>query len=79
VETRELTELDVARLQVGDIVSVTFDALPQVALPGTVTQIALTPGLDRGDVVYQATIDLEETEGLSLRWGMTARVTLGEP
>jgi HlyD family secretion protein len=79
METRELTELDVARLQVGDIVSVTFDALPQVALPGTVTQIALTPGLDRGDVVYQATIDLEETEGLSLRWGMTARVTLGEP
>jgi HlyD family secretion protein len=79
VETRELTELDVARLQIGDVVSVSFDALPQVALPGTVTQIALTPGIDRGDVVYQATIDLEETEGLSLRWGMTARLTLGEP
>jgi multidrug resistance efflux pump len=75
VETQDLTELDVAQVEEGHEVNVTFAALPQAAVRGTVTQIALTPGMDRGDVVYEATIALdEEAQALPLRWGMTAQV-----
>ena len=77
VKTRDLTELDVARIAEGDAVTITFDALPQARLQGTITHIALTAGMDRGDVVYETTIALPEDVELPLRWGMTAVVDLG--
>ena len=76
VKTRNLTELDVARIGEGDTVAVAFEALPEARLEGTITTIALSAGMDRGDVVYETTIALPEDVELPLRWGMTAIVDL---
>lgn len=76
VKTRNLTELDVARIAEGDTVLVSFDALPETQIEGTITAIALNAGTDRGDVVYETTILLPQDVDLPLRWGMTAVVDL---
>lgn len=74
VKTRNLTELDVARLAQGDEVVVTFDAFPGEKVRGKVTEIALRANMDRGDVVYETLITLPEDVVLPLRWGMTVGV-----
>jgi multidrug resistance efflux pump len=76
VETIDLTELNVALVAVGALVTVRVDALPDVELTGVVTAVALVPDMARGDVVYPVTIDLAQTAGLPLRWGMTAFVDI---
>ena len=75
VETTDLGEVDVARVQVGQPAQVTFDALPGATFPGLVTTIApmSTPG--QGGVNYTATIDMDEIDP-ALRWGMTAFVDI---
>ncbi|ACL25596.1 HlyD family efflux transporter periplasmic adaptor subunit [Chloroflexus aggregans] len=74
IETIDLNEIDAARIAPGAAVTVTFDALPGVALPGRV--IAIEPyGTDRlGEVVYTATIELTQTDQ-RLHWNMTAVIT----
>lgn len=73
VETRDLTELQVVRVAVGQRVTVIPDALPEVALSGTVTAISDAFGQRLGDVVYTVKIALEEGDP-RLRWGMTTQV-----
>jgi HlyD family secretion protein len=75
-KTKDLTELDVVKVQEGQIAVVTVDALPDRAFTGVVREIALQPGDYRGDVVYTVTIDLTDTDGSPLRWGMTALVEI---
>src|SRR5574341_1381677 len=70
VETTDLNEADVTRIAVGDTATVTFDALPGVAIAGRVVSIApmAEPGIG---VNYTLVVELDELpEGL--RWGMTA-------
>jgi multidrug resistance efflux pump len=70
IETTDLNEKDVAGLQIGDQVLVTFDALPGVRAEGTIAKIAPKSSKTTG-VNYAVTIDLAQIpEGL--RWGMTA-------
>ena len=71
VETTDLNEIDVAKIAVGELVSVTFDALPDT-VEGTV--IRISPKAAQGSGVnYTVVIDLAKLpEGL--RWGMTAFV-----
>ncbi len=73
VETTDLSETDIARVQVGQPVKVTFDALPGQTLTGKVARIApmSTPG--QSAVNYTVTIELDQTDP-GLRWGMTAFV-----
>ena len=73
--TKDLTELDVVRVKVGQDVVVTVDAMPDEEFAGTVSEIALSPGDYRGDVVYAVTIDLADVDSL-LYWGMTALVEI---
>lgn len=72
VETTDLNEVDVAKINLGDTVRITFDALPDVTIMGTVGQIApkASPG---SGVNYTVVIDLNEKPEL-MRWGMTAYV-----
>jgi RND family efflux transporter MFP subunit len=70
VQTTDLGEVDVARVQVNDPASVVFDALPGVTMPGKVTRIALSSNTGAG-TYYTVTIKLDEIPG-SLRWGMSA-------
>ncbi len=73
VETTDLNELDVAQIDIGSTVDVTFDALPD-AVSGTVTQIS--PKAEEGTGVnYTTIIDLEDIPD-DLRWGMTAFVDI---
>ncbi len=73
VETTDLSETDVARVRQGQLVKITFDALPGKTLSGKVTRIApmSTPG--QSGVNYAVTVELDQID-LALRWGMTAFV-----
>jgi HlyD family secretion protein len=81
VETTDLTEKDVVDVTSGDPVRIRVDALPDVALTGTVGNES-TDGIAevsqelRGDVVYKVTIQLDEEPDIPLRWGMTVFVTI---
>ena len=72
VETTDLNEIDVAQLKIGDTAIVTFDALPDVVIDGTVTRIAPKDSEGSG-VNYPVVIELAEIPN-GLRWGMTAFV-----
>lgn len=74
VKTSDLLELDVVELAVGDPVEVAVDALPGEVLRGTVSRIANTSQITRGDVTYEVTITLDDAPDLPLRWGMTVFV-----
>ena len=74
VQTTDLTEIDVVELTEGDPVIVRLDALPNVELNGTVLSISQTFTQNQGDVVYEATIQLNDIHP-AMRWGMTASVT----
>ncbi|PIE80226.1 MAG: hypothetical protein CSA11_08825 [Chloroflexi bacterium] len=76
VKTTDLTELDVAYVEVGDSAEVSFDAIPGESVSGTVTDVALMAGISRGDVVYEVTIALDAAPDLPLRWGMTSVVDI---
>ncbi len=76
IETVDLTELDVALVADGALVTVRVDSLPDVALNGVVTAVSQVPTLSRGDVVYLVTISVAETADLPLRWGMTTFVDI---
>jgi multidrug efflux pump subunit AcrA (membrane-fusion protein) len=74
VQTTDLNEVDVARVQVGDPVKVTFDALPNTSVKGKVTNIALKNSPGSG-VYFNVTITLDEIPE-DLRWGMSAFVEI---
>lgn len=74
IETTDLNEIDVARVKVGDAVVVTFDALPDVVVNGTV--VLISPKASEGSGVnYTVVIEMTETPP-ALRWGMTAFVDI---
>ncbi len=74
VETTDLNEIDVARLDIGDAVTVTFDALPGVVVQGQVERIAPKAAQGSG-VNYTVIITLDEIPA-KLLWGMTAFVDI---
>jgi multidrug resistance efflux pump len=77
VETDDLTEIEVPDIYVGQPVTVTPDALPDLELKGTVESISDLYEEKRGDVTYTARILLDEDDE-RLRWGMTVVVTFEE-
>lgn len=75
IETTDLDEYDVARVQPDQRVELTFDALPGRVLSGHVVRIAsmATPG--QAATTYTVIIEFEEFDP-ALRWGMTAFVDI---
>lgn len=73
ITTTDLTEIDVVELKEGGPVLVTLDALPGVELKGTIDAISQTFAENQGDVVYEVTVLLTDTDP-AMRWGMTAEV-----
>jgi len=71
VETTDLSEVDVARVTVGQAVNVTFDGLPSKTLKGRVTRISPMSGGGQGGVNYAVVVELAQLD-TALRWGMTA-------
>ncbi|NPV76434.1 MAG: HlyD family efflux transporter periplasmic adaptor subunit [Anaerolineae bacterium] len=74
VETTDLSEIDVAQVEVGNPATITFDALPDILAEGVVTKIA--PKSSEGSGVnYTVTLEFDEIP-TGLRWGMTAFVDI---
>ena len=78
VETDNLTEIELPQIEVGQSVVVSFDALSDVELQGTVTAIRPLFEIRQGDVTYAVKIMLDNDDP-RLQWGMTAVVTFGDP
>ena len=76
LETDDLIELDMVRVQPGAPVAVTVDALPGVELSGTVVRVKPIGEDKIGDMTYTAYIALGE-QAAGLAWNMTATVYIG--
>jgi RND family efflux transporter MFP subunit len=74
VETKDLSERDVPRVQIGQSASVFIEALNQ-EFPGKVTDISHVSSTVGGDVVFKVTIDLDQ-QPQGLLWGMSADVNI---
>lgn len=77
VETTDLSERDVVRVEVGQPVSVFVKSLNE-ELPGRVARIAPQATVVGGDVVYTVVIELE-AQPAALRWGMSVDVEITPP
>lgn len=75
VETTDLDEIDVGRVQVDQTVDVTFDAVPDQVFSGRVTRISPMAESDGGGVNYTAVVEMETLDP-QIRWGMTAYVDI---
>jgi acetyl/propionyl-CoA carboxylase alpha subunit len=75
VETKDLAEIDVADVDLGDTVVVKLDAFPDEEFSGTVTKIDPVGKLYLGDMTYQITDTLDEVD-TRFMWNMTATVTV---
>jgi len=76
IETEDLTELDIVDIETGDLVALTFDAVPGLQLPGQVTRIRSFGENRLGDITFRVTVEPEEVDP-RLRWNMTASVRIG--
>lgn len=74
VETTDLSEIDAARVHPQDTATITFDALPDVTIKGTILRVANKSSESSG-VNYTAVIVLDSIPD-GLRWGMTAFVDI---
>ncbi len=75
IETKDLAEIDVANVSVGDPVAVKLDAFPEEEFAGRVTRIDPVGQLYLGDMTYKVTVRLEEPDPRFL-WNMTAVITV---
>jgi HlyD family secretion protein len=74
ITTTDLSERDIARVKLGQSVSVYIEAL-DVTVTGKVIQISPKSETVGGDVVYPVTIELDEQPD-GLLWGMSAEVEI---
>ncbi len=74
IETTDLTELDIVKIQKGMPASITFDAIPGFESPGKVSLIKLFGENRQGDIVYTVVVTPDQQDA-RLRWNMTAKVS----
>ena len=74
VETSDLTENEVVKLETGKAAQIVPDALPETTLSGKIEQISNNYNEKAGDINYTVRILLSDSDPL-LRWGMTVNVT----
>jgi len=74
IETKDLSELNIASVEIGQPAIIYVDALDE-EFTGEVTAISPISDTIGGDVVYTVTIELDEQPG-DLLWGMSADVEI---
>lgn len=74
IETADVTELEVVDIAVGQTVTFTADALPDVTMSGVVTAVSQSSFTQSGDVIYTVYIDVRDVDP-RVKWGMTVEVT----
>lgn len=77
IETKDLNELEVVHVSLGQQVTIVPDSLPEVEITGFVESISDNYIVRLGDITYTARIFLDEIDP-RLRWGMTVAVTFEE-
>lgn len=75
VRSDDLTELVIARVRRGDDVTLTFDGIPGLEIPGKVSFIRPYGEKKRGDITYTVIIAPERWDE-RLRWMMTAQIAI---
>ncbi len=75
VRSDDLTELVIAKVRVGDSVSLSFDGIPGLEIPGKVKSIRSYGEKKRGDITYTVTIAPERWDE-RLRWMMTSQIAI---
>lgn len=73
VETNDLTEDEVVQVEVGQAVTVTFDALPGENFDGEVESISQYAIEQYGDITYTVRVRFSGRDA-QFRWGLTAEV-----
>ena len=74
IRTEDLTEFDIVGIEPGDKAQLTFDAIPDLELDGTVDRIRTIGADRRGDIVYTVVVLPDEVDD-RLLWNMTAVTT----
>jgi multidrug efflux pump subunit AcrA (membrane-fusion protein) len=74
VETTDLNEIDAARVHVGDVAQVTFDAVPDFVGTGTIQRLLPMPSVS-GGTNYTTWVQVDSIPA-SVLWGMTAFVDI---
>jgi HlyD family secretion protein len=77
LETNDVTELNVNKIQPGDNVTVKIDSLPDLDILGKVVKIDPIGVENQGDITYTVTIALDSVDE-RVRWNMTG-VVIFEP
>ncbi len=77
VESNDLTELDISRIGEGQKVSITFDGIPGLEIPGTVKRVKPLGEDNQGDITYTVIIGLEKQDP-RIKWRMTASIKFDE-
>ncbi|HXF86451.1 MAG TPA: efflux RND transporter periplasmic adaptor subunit [Anaerolineales bacterium] len=78
IETTDITELEVVKIEVGQNVTFTADALPEVIMNGVVMDISQASFVHGGDVIYTVRIATDAVDP-RVKWGMTVEVTFEAP
>jgi multidrug resistance efflux pump len=74
IETTDVTELEVVKLSEGQNVKIVPDALPDLAINGTITEISQAYTQQGGDILYTVRIAVKDADP-RLKWGMTVEAT----
>jgi multidrug efflux pump subunit AcrA (membrane-fusion protein) len=74
VETSDLNEQEVVKISMGQGATISPDALPDLLLSSTVTEIADMFNLQAGDVLYKVRLRVDQPDP-AFRWGMTVEIT----
>ncbi len=73
--TVHVDELDIAHVKVGQLATITVDAIPDRTFAGVITYLADTPTSQGGVVTYEAKVELQEDDP-ALRPGMSVSVDI---
>lgn len=71
-----IDEVDVDKVEPGQIALVTIDAIPEAAISGYVLAVSPQATIELGVVTFRATININPDPGINLRDGMTARIDI---
>ena len=75
IETDDLTELNIVRVQQGDSVTIKFDAIADLELTGKVVRSEAIGENKQGDITYTVVVAPDRHDE-RLRWNMTASVLI---
>ncbi|MBI3913749.1 MAG: efflux RND transporter periplasmic adaptor subunit [Chloroflexi bacterium] len=75
IETDDLSETNIANVQVGQPVKITFEAIPGKIFNGKIAQIAPIATAKSGGTNFTVTVTLDALDPI-LRWGMTGHVEI---